>query len=226
MLTLSNVSPAETSLTVAHKRDTANKSARKDRINHIMRSDSHKDPSSATHIELNVRASRNRSAQICRSIGTANIVTCPFKEDIHFACPRSGSAIAAAHDSWVEFQPPLANELAAAVAPPEFFSVYPFYRGLDRADAAVTPTVLCSGHCLLLHRIHSAEAPDALLVKFDWSAVVHRCRGSLMQILKFLPQPRKELGFQLFRCRICHSSIASERQAPCKSGSSRSWSSR
>lgn len=61
MLTLSDVSPAETSLTVAHKRDTANNRAKKDRITHIMRIDLHKDPSSATHIELNVRASSNRS---------------------------------------------------------------------------------------------------------------------------------------------------------------------
>lgn len=96
--------------------------------------------------------------------------------------PLSGGAVPAAHDRGVELQPLLANEIPTTMAPPEFSCIQSFDCGLHRTGAPVTPTVLCCSHRLLLHRIHAAQASDALLVKLNRLAIVHRRSGGLQQI--------------------------------------------
>lgn len=75
---------------------------------------------------------------------------------------------------------------------------------LKGADSTVATRFLRGSHGLLLHCIHSAQAPDALLIKLHGPPVCSRLLRGFAQSAQLFFKPYKEQRLQVIMRRLVH----------------------
>ena len=77
------------------------------------------------------------------------------------------SAVNAGPRGWDEYQPSRRDPLATTYTVPIFSCSNAFQGDSDCLDFIKATPFALPGHCLYLHRIHTGQAADTLLVQFD-----------------------------------------------------------